>query len=384
MNQPQLDEVVLVEATKPASPTTTPIRKTMDRKIHQVEVVQKVPEAPVDTRAVTLDRTPSKSKLIGTNWQMEGNLYTVRQFKLVAGETFGETLNKWLAMEGYHNIRSELVKREKSILNRKIAESDSYYSSFPEAIESLAQVAATQRINYDRESPREYQLYISLDKGNLAATIYSVTPTLTIHQTGYRTAAQSEQHNFYLFRGEKFEAALYRWVNKAGYERFGTLLTPEAKQVLGQQSPSSFTFNESFEKATTLLLTKARQQARASDDTERQGFLTDEQKRDLELHLTLNGIKKEAILTSTNQPVSMFTVAPGSLRDNFLRLTHDFGWKATQKNYLGKDYRVTFSYPIVAEKGNLKAALSLLLADYPKLRGGIVPSTREAYVMTEK
>lgn len=386
-----LQEIASMEPTKTSNTTLTASHlKAPSKPVHlyQSESTNNIDTSPVTTGIMQIDSDQSKTNLIQSNWATQGKTTTVRPFKLTEGDSFAETLTKWLNMEGYKHVKIELRQSDDIVFDVDVDKTDVYTTTFTDAVERLSHLVQMQDIrpdhyNLNRRHPRQFKVFITLDKQAQTATIRSVTSMFDIRQTEGTGKLQTVKQSFTIYRGENYQSAMARWTHKAGFEKFGQLLDNPEQQVLKQTVDQTQVFNESLATASTKLMRQARIQAMNEKRDERSGFISEAEKMDIELHLNLNERKREAIITSKNTPTTMFTVVPGSLRDNFMRMAYAFDWKADKENYLTKDYWVEFGYPIVAETDNFKAALEKLLNDYPTLKGAIVPSIHQAYVISE-
>lgn len=377
LHQPQIDVLQPME-TSIDSPTM-PISQPPKESLSKIDNPQTNNDGSLTTTSSKLATQRSTSHIFDSNWEKLKNPVMVKNYEVSEGEVYIETLSKWIKSMGYKNVHTVFTEEDEALFNEKSNEPKVFLETLPAAIED-----ALMWIHSEEEPEDPFgKIYISFSGEN--ATIYSATPQILIHhQNEINKPAKPLPEVLNVYRGETYEAALIRWINDSGYDRFGKLVTPNSQKVLSQVIPQTATFNEPLEKAATLLFHKARNQARKDSRTERQNFITNKAKTEVQHHLYLDGAKKEAILTSTSQPVVMFNVVPGSLKDNFITMSKAFGWKAEPSHYIADEYLVQFGYPIVAEKGNLNLALNILLADYAKLRGAIVPSTREAYVVMER
>lgn len=399
MNQPKVEKLVVVDesapkakeqthkikdSTQPKKLTYIEQQKQKPQPLHENTVLPENGSSTITVAANDSDMSKTSTPLIITNWQAQGKTKVVRTFKLREGDTFAETIANWLGMEGYKSVNTNLTKQDGFTFDVDIDHDDVYVTHFTDALDRLSRLIQHQGIDSNTRQPRSYRIYIGMNKQDQSAIIRSIRNSFDINQLGEVTKPQTVKQSYTIFKGEEYQTALARWTYDAGYQKFGTLYDPEEKLVMKLKSPQTVTFNEPFDTAATKLIYQVSQQALVDERDERNGFISEQAKSDIELHLTLNTLKHEAVITSSTVPVTMFTVLPGSLRDNFLRLANDFNWKADKENYLTKDYWVSFSYPIVAEQNNFKSALTELLKDYSTLKGGMVPSTRQAYVYEEE
>lgn len=316
--------------------------------------------------------------LVDSNWSTINTPNKVTPFEFKKGERYRNILNNWLKNAGYKSVEFVLTSNDTALLDKKSDETLTYIDSLPSAIDKLM-----KKVVYSNNSNHASNgFYISFIEQK--ATIYSASQQMHIHRNSSINEVGANLVDLHLYKGETYESALMRWLYDSGYERLGKLLSRETQLVLSQTIQESEVMRETLEKATTLLLYRARQQALNDPRNEVDNFISDVAKANVEHHLYLDRDAKEAILTSSNQPVVMFNVKPGSLKANFLDMANEFGWKADASHYIADEYHISFGYPIVAERGNIKPALNKLLADFSKLRGAIVPSTREVYVVMER
>lgn len=331
------------------------------------------------------------SPLVASNWDTQNKPLTVHPYEITKGDTYAEILATWMRSSGFTDVKTKLVAIDQYVLDKEAQSDDVIVDTLPLAIEALIAKASTGMVQMQMNHPlskyneKKYKsvmngFYISYNGD--AATVYSATPDLLVHQKGEKTKSVTTPLTSY--KGETYEATLTRWLNNAGYLRIGKLLNDSTQKAIKEKVTKTTVFNESLERAATLLLYTARLKAQDDERNERDNFLSDQQKENIGHHLYLDADKKEAILTSSNKPVVMFNVEPGSLKSNFLALAKDMKWVASESHFMTPDYELTFGYPIVAEQGNMKDALSVLLKDFPNLRGAIVPSTRQVYVLMEK
>lgn len=418
LNQGNIDELVVVEVDLPEQNQSHSVAPKASQPYSQKTVktstfITKMPEsegkvhtssydhqpvlAPSVSAVQRLDRTSldmnqqqvNKASFVIGNWASKPSSRVVRAFNTNEDDTYKETISRWLVMEGYKSTIYILSEDVDSALDESVDISATYYDTLSTALNQLSSEAAKKDADYETILPLDFKLYVSLNRDNRTATIYSINSALEIHHEGnpVDTALIEPEQSYQLFKGETYEQALYRWIGDVGYHKFGKLVSKDAEKVLSQTISNSDVINEDFTQASTLLMLQAVEQAKRSELNERDGFISELGKDDVELHLFLNDTKHEAILTSSNQPVTMFTVSKGSLKDNFHRLASAFGWNKyiedPDAHFMAKDYEIDFSYPIVSEKGNIQRALTELLDGFPKLRGVIVPPTRTAYVVKE-
>lgn len=369
LNQPKIDSLETFgsgeDVAKPLAIGSANL--TSINKINKVDLTANNP---------TSQHLNGSPKLFTSNWDSLGNPTIVKQFQMRSEITYRDTIASWLNMMGYKLDDTVLLLKEERVLDRKPKKTLTFFETLPVALEGLM-----KQINEQSKSGIGSGFHMSFT-GN-KAILHGTSTQMKVHRAG-GTSSATELKTLRIYRGETYETVLMRWLSDAGYETFGKLLSNDMQQVITQVIPSPETIQEPLEIATTLLLAKAREQAIRDSRTDTENFLSSESKSDIQHHLYLDGKQKEAILTSSNQPVEMFHVKPGSLKENFLVLTQEWGWNASETHFMADEYRVTFGFPIVTEKGNMKDALNALLVDYPKLRGAIVPSTRQAYVLMEQ
>ncbi|QFT13392.1 hypothetical protein [Vibrio sp. THAF190c] len=350
-----------------------------------VTAVQRVDHTSLSMNQTQIDQA---GYFIG-NWPSKPSQRTVRAFTTEESDSYKDTISRWLVMEGYLSTIYVLSDEVNETLSEDVEKSATYYDTLPTALNQIGSDASMKGVDFKSSLPKDFKLYVSLNNATRTATIYSVNNALEIHHQGnpVDTKLVEPEQSYQLFKGESYEQALYRWIGDVGYHKYGKLVNKDVEKVLAQKVIHSDVVNEDFAKATTLLMLQAVEQARKSELNERDGFISDLGKDELEVHLFLNDIKHEAIITSSNQPVTMFTVSKGSLKDNFHRLANAYGWNKNIENldahFMAQDYEIDFSYPIISEKGNIQRALTELLDGFPNLRGAIVPSTRTAYVVKE-
>ncbi|MDF9399143.1 hypothetical protein EYW48_07100 [Vibrio sp. 1180_3] len=378
MNQPQIDK--LTESDAPQDNAS--LSSNVVPKGNTVKPIEKKSKEPSKVMAQTPNTLPSHNGVAIQTTSIDQNS-TTKAFEIFAGETYGAVLVRWLDREGYSPLIKSLDKNANRALEQKVDKDSVKYSQFDKASKALLENATMNARNQDwlsevAKSELGYQLI--LDHESKTATIIGKPPSIRI--TGSNPDQVKKFHSAY--ESETYEQVIFRWLAAEGYEKVGKLINGDETKVLSQLVTSSQDFYGQFEAVATQLMDLALAQAIANKKNEREGWISDESKKNLNLYLRLNEIKKEAILTTTKQPTYMFSVAEGSLRDNFLRLTNAYGWKATKEHYLAKDYKVSFPYPIVTEEGNVKQAIETLLTDFPRLRGAVVPSTRTTYVLTEE
>lgn len=387
MNQPKVEKLVRVDDnTSPVTKDTAIVSQQKQEavQLYQEKVAADKTESLVSISSNIKDDSNTTTPFILTNWDSQGKEKVVRAFTLKKGDTISETLANWLSMEGYKDVTTNLSKIDGVTFNVDIEKDDVYYTTLTEALSRLSNLIQFELKNQKVSEPRKYKVYILMNKKEQSAMIRSVTSSFDIQMMGTLNADQNIPESYTIYRGEEYLSALERWTYDAGYQKFGKLLDKEEQLVLKLKAPKTITFNDSFDVAATKLMYGLSQLALEDERTDRDGFISEDAKADVELHLSLNNLKREAIITSTNVPVTMFNVVPGSLRDNFLRLAPAYNWKASQENYMAPDYWVTFGYPIVSESSNFRGALDRLIKGYPKLRGKIVPSIRQAYVTAEE
>lgn len=416
LNQVQLDELVAIEV-EPQSKSKSVAKKDYAPFSHKAEkstyAQTGIPEAEGKVHTSSYNHAPELAPAVSAvqrvdhtslslnqaqveeagfvmgNWPAKPSQRVVRAFTTDRNDSFKETISRWLLMEGYKTTRFILSEDIDNTLDKDTDVTGTYYDSLPTALNELSSVASQKDIDYKTRLPKDFKLYVSLNNKSRSATVYSVNNALEIHHDGnpVDTKLLEPEQSYQVFKGESYEAALYRWIGDVGYLKFGKLVNEDVTKVLSQKIPVNDTINEDFSQATTLLMLQAVEQAKDDHKNEKDGFISESGKSSLELHLFLNDIKHEAILTSSNQPVTMFTVSKGSLKDNFNRLADFYSWNKNVEDldthFMANDFEIDFSYPIVSEKGNIERALTELLDGFPNLRGAIVPSTRTAYVVKE-
>lgn len=209
--------------------------------------------------------------------------------------------------------------------------------------------------------------------------------------------------NFYLYQGETYKEALSRWLYKAKYTKVGYLLGERETRVLSRTTPASEIHYSNVSNAIKHLIDRAIEQDARLLKTEKadKGFyagvevddfletaqekaIAEQDSTPISIEARINRASNQAVITSSTMPTVMFNVKRGSLKDNYLRLVKQYGWKAKEAYYLGQDYRISFGYPIVTEAGNIKAALTSLLTPFEDLRAALVPTVRQVYILSEK
>ncbi|MCY9872987.1 hypothetical protein [Vibrio barjaei] len=171
-----------------------------------------------------------------------------------------------------------------------------------------------------------------------------------------------------MWEGETYHEVLSRWMHEQHFKFVGWHLDDEAREAFLLHVEETVEMTGSLESLVSQFME----------------LVNSDHDGQFPLRILLDAEKKEAIITSSNVPMTMFHVESGSLRNNFIRLGEHYGWGAVEKQYLAKDYDLAFAFPIVTEKGNVKAALGKLLSPFPSLRGATVPSSREIYVISEE
>lgn len=369
LNQPKIDSLVTLDES---APNLTPA----NNDIASPESLEKLGKVELTVNNASSQHLDVNEQLFTSNWDSLGKPTIVKSFEMKAGQKYGETIANWLDVMGYEVDDTLLSSNDEEALAQKATESFTFFETLPIALKRLVE-------HLDNSSKVGIGSGFHISFSGSKAIIHGMSTQMKVHVAGGMTI-EPDIKTLQVYRGETYEAVLMRWLSDAGYETFGKLLSNDMQTVMLQVTPSSETIQEPLEKATTLLLAKAREQAIQDKRTDIESFISNDSKSEIQHHLYLDGAQKEAILTSSNQPVEMFHVKPGSLKDNFLALSDEWGWKANETHFMAEEYRVTFGFPIVTEKGNMKDALNALLVDYPKLRGAIVPSTRQAYVLMEQ
>ncbi|MGR5296802.1 hypothetical protein ACPV5U_24310 [Vibrio mediterranei] len=407
MNQPQLDEVTAI-TPQPAMATATNIPTIRKDEYKFVGVVHEKGKGEANLKTASSKQThkvkspsiPTVTRITtgvtifdenGYRWEVGSR---TKSYLVEKGDTYEEALSKWLKEAGYKSFTKSLSRNEEKAMKQRIGQSDAFFTHFPDAINRLIDMAINQAKTDKRqayegglstEGRANLSFALQLDNLNKTAKLETATPAIIIKTKVSPIKPATEKTNYYsVYKGETYVDVLQRWLGDRGYVKFGMLLDDPEKKAIEQIIPASDSYYQTFSVAATQLLDQAISQARKDERDERQRWLSDNEKNELRLFFSFDGLKKEAILTSSHQPTVMFTVAKGSLKDNFLRLAAMYGWNADESHYISKNYKVSFSYPIVTEEGNVKQALAELLADFPNLRGGIVPSTRSVFVQTEK
>lgn len=206
-----------------------------------------------------------------------------------------------------------------------------------------------------------------------------------------------------VFEGEIYKEVISRWLNKAGFERVGYLLGEREERVLARVVQTTEVHYSDIASAIEHIVKLAVIQDRAEYQKESadKGFYSGlevndfittaadkekkaEEQKPIKIEARLNPRHREAIITSSLLPTVMFNVQEGSLKDNYIRLADFYDWRATGEFYLGRDYKISFGYPIVTEVGNIKSALTMLLTPFNDLRGALVPSVRQVYILSEQ
>lgn len=187
----------------------------------------------------------------------------------------------------------------------------------------------------------------------------------------------AETRNFLLYEGELYKTALFRWLNKEGYTKVGTLLNSDAEALLSAKVTESQLMTTTFTQAINRLISSARSETVYAKNGKE---IDQDVLKKLYIDVRLDKNKAQAVVTSTKMPTYMFMVEKGSLLENYLKLGRAYKWEAREEFFLGKNWSVDFSYPIVTEEGNVKSALEQLLSQYKDMRGGVVPSVRQIFV----
>ena len=231
------------------------------------------------------------------------------------------------------------------------------------------------------------------DKGELVPL-----ETSHIANTAKIKVIESETFDFYLYETETYKDALSRWLYKGGYTKVGYLLGDLEDSILLQTVIKPETLHSTTENAIVHLIDLAKERYKDSlikEEYEESISKSEEKEKEKEkgkdwkelpiyIDIRLNELDKQAIVTSSKIPTVMFIVDAGSLKANYKKLAEFYGWEAKDEFYLGKDYRISFGFPIVTEDGNIRDALSVLLAPFYDLRAAIVPTVRQVYVLQEK
>ncbi|MEZ8987902.1 hypothetical protein AB4571_02275 [Vibrio breoganii] len=191
--------------------------------------------------------------------------------------------------------------------------------------------------------------------------------------------AVDETYDFAIYETETYAEALHRWLGDHGYLTVGQLLDLKQVSVLRGRADATYQITSSLPDAIDSLIDKAKGQL----VVHRKGELSQGDVESLHFSVELDAESQTAIVTSSKLPVTMFHVEPGSLIENFERLGEHYGWKASEDMYLARQYQVPFGYPVVTEQGNVKRALEQMLSGFSTLRGAVVPSVREIYVLEE-
>ncbi|MGR5448585.1 hypothetical protein ACP3V3_02130 [Vibrio sp. PNB22_3_1] len=182
------------------------------------------------------------------------------------------------------------------------------------------------------------------------------------------------------YRGETFSDVLSRWLSAQGYKVVGWYLEVLPESLMGNAIPESINYEMSFQDAVADLFDVMKSQEVIVDRV----VIDSDDVEDVKIEVRLDEKRGHAIVTSSDMPTTLFFVEPGSLKDNFVRLGEHFGWVVDEDFFLAKDYGLSFGYPIVSEKDNVKGALEQLLRPFSSLRGVMVPSVREIYVVEEQ
>ncbi len=200
-----------------------------------------------------------------------------------------------------------------------------------------------------------------------------------IAQTSTYILEGTETHTFMAYEGESYRSVLSRWLNDQGYGVVGWYLDDLQQAMLNVPLTESKQMETTLDEAVAGLFDDVR-----NADVHFEGELVAKQEQlEAFIELRLDADAKQAVVTSKKMPTTVFSVLPGSLRDNFVRLGQHYGWNVKKDFYLATDYNVKFGFPIVSEEGNVKVGLEKLLASFSPLRGALVPSVREIYVVQE-
>ncbi|WP_199438329.1 hypothetical protein [Vibrio owensii] len=191
---------------------------------------------------------------------------------------------------------------------------------------------------------------------------------------------QESTYEFMAFAGESYGSVLSRWLSEQGYGAVGWYLEDVPRAVVESLITESVHLEMTLDDAITQLFVAMKSSEVVFEDE----LLDPSVVEDIFVEVRLDADNKNAVVTSSKMPTTLFMVEPGSLKKNFVRLGEHFGWNVAEEFYIAKDYKVSFGFPIVAEKGNVKVALEQLLSPFTSLRGALVPSVREVYVVQEK
>lgn len=201
-----------------------------------------------------------------------------------------------------------------------------------------------------------------------------------IAQSSTYILEQESTHEFLAFSGESYGSVLSRWLSEQGYGVVGWYLDDLPRAIVESPIEESVSYDMTLDDAISNLFTSMK-----DADVEIRGkAISGAEVEDQFLEVRLDADLKQAVVTSSEMPTTLFMVEPGSLKKNFVRLGEHFGWNVSEEFYIAKDYKVSFGFPVVAEKGNVKVALEQLLAPFVSLRGALVPSVREIYVVQER
>ena len=206
-------------------------------------------------------------------------------------------------------------------------------------------------------------------------------PTVAKEQQIITSIDSSKTFKFSLLKGESYKSALYRWLNHLGYKKIGLLLNDEYEYKINDISDRDMIMTTTANKAMNYLV-DAVNKSELTENQEKKLSLKDYTTNpDENLHVEFNG-DDEAIITTSQLPVTMFEVKRGDVLTNYLRLGNDYGWNVNTDFYLASNYEVPFDFLVVTEEGNVQSALEQFLEAYPGLTAGTYEAKREIYIQS--
>ncbi len=190
------------------------------------------------------------------------------------------------------------------------------------------------------------------------------TPT-TVTRTDTTVATQKPQavYAFTIKQGERYQAALKRWLTQTGYHNVAWSLTKEHAAVLDETNPTRITYQGSFKKAVNQFADKLGLPLNLIHD-QRAGVMG------------VYDFAGQARITHVSGR-SLKQVVQHLVENYGLRWDSDDGFS---RSWLaGDDYRFGADYYLLTERDDIDTALSTVLEDYP-VYSSIVESTGQVII----
>lgn len=230
------------------------------------------------------------------------------------------------------------------------------------ALSMGALLSLTGCVNHDPEGNGEY---LELAAINVQYQDLSTFTPTTVTRTDTTIATQKPQavYSFTIKQGERYQAALKRWLSQMGYHNVAWSLSEKHAAMLDTTNPTSITYRGSFKKAVSQFADKLGLPLKLIHD-QRAGVMG------------VYDFAGQARITHVSGR-SLKQVVQHLVENYGLRWDSDDGFS---RSWLASDdYKFGADYYLLTERDDIDTALSTVLEDYP-VYSSIVESTGQVII----